>query len=420
MSKTVFFSWQSDTQNTYNKNFLRTVLDDACAVIASDTTVDEAERENVEVDSDTQDIPGQPPIMDTIFGKIDTCGVFVADVSFTATRIDGRPSPNPNVLIEYGWALNSLKYSRVISIMNTAYGVPTRENLPFDLGHLRFPITYCLSKKTTSEERKKEKKRLTDLFVKAIRASLATLPAPYVEPEPKFPEAEAKNGSSRFRAHGEPIGFYSDLFGRKDVREIFISATKPAMWLRVMPTKDVGKTWSTDELKQHSIENNRAYLAPLMGGGSYDFLRAEDGMGIFRPSQGSDVGAVAFAFETGEVWSIDTDWLEYGGKSKLFFSVEKYFSTSLKDYSDFLKLLGIEGPFRWKAGISGVKGLNFNFPVQSGYSRVGDGPICVADTIEEDGIYDDSTQSPTSALLPFFKKIFSKCGIKRPDYLPQE
>jgi hypothetical protein len=47
-------------------------------------------------------VAGQPPIVETILRKTDEAAVFVADMTFTAKRVDGRPSPNPNVLIEYG------------------------------------------------------------------------------------------------------------------------------------------------------------------------------------------------------------------------------------------------------------------------------------------------------------------------------
>jgi hypothetical protein len=47
---------------------------------------------------------------------------FVADMPFVAQRSDGRPSPNPNVLIEYDWATMGLTYHRIICVMNTSYG----------------------------------------------------------------------------------------------------------------------------------------------------------------------------------------------------------------------------------------------------------------------------------------------------------
>jgi hypothetical protein len=46
------------------------------------------------------------------------------------------------------------------------------------------------------------------------------------------------------------------------------------------------------------------------------------------------------------------------------------------------------------------------------------GPQCVSDNIMEQGDY-DGQQPPTNALLPFFKLIFDKCGVPRPDHLPR-
>jgi hypothetical protein len=40
-----------------------------------------------------------------------------------------RPTPNPNVLIEYGWALKSLTYNSIVPLMNTFYGEPKPEDL---------------------------------------------------------------------------------------------------------------------------------------------------------------------------------------------------------------------------------------------------------------------------------------------------
>lgn len=120
MTTSIFFSWQSDTPTKIGRNFLRKALEEACEEIVAESSISEALRDELVVDSDTKVEAGQPPIADTIFKKIDAAAVFVADVTFTAKRVDGRPTPNPNVLIEYGWALKSLGHSRVISIMNDA------------------------------------------------------------------------------------------------------------------------------------------------------------------------------------------------------------------------------------------------------------------------------------------------------------
>jgi Molybdopterin-binding domain of aldehyde dehydrogenase len=50
--------------------------------------------------------------VETIFRKIDKAAAFVPDLTLVSERRDGRPTPNPNVLIEYGWALKSLGHGR--------------------------------------------------------------------------------------------------------------------------------------------------------------------------------------------------------------------------------------------------------------------------------------------------------------------
>ena len=76
------------------------------------------------VDRDTLDVPGMPPIMETIFGKIDRASVFLADLTYVAERAGGGRTPNPNVCIEHGYALKALSWRRVIAVMNTAMGHP--------------------------------------------------------------------------------------------------------------------------------------------------------------------------------------------------------------------------------------------------------------------------------------------------------
>lgn len=176
MAQTIFFSWQADTPSQTGRKFLKDIFNDICKGIAADTSVDEALRD-VKFDSDTRGVPGQPPIFDTILKKIDSSAVFVADLTFVGKREKGnRPTPNPNVLIEYGWALKSLKYERIICVMNTFYGKPTRENLPFDLSHLRQPICYNLPPDADSAAKLKASRKLAKLLDEAIRASMEAVP----------------------------------------------------------------------------------------------------------------------------------------------------------------------------------------------------------------------------------------------------
>jgi hypothetical protein len=127
MALTVFFSWQVDRSDGGERRLIEDALGDAMRRVMRDANIEPAIREEgLEVDRDTKGVPGTPPIVDTIFAKIDKAAIFVPDLTFVATRADGRPAPNPNVLIEYGWALKSLTHARMMPVMNTHYGKPTR------------------------------------------------------------------------------------------------------------------------------------------------------------------------------------------------------------------------------------------------------------------------------------------------------
>lgn len=423
MSQSIFFSWQADTQTRVGRNFLREVLEEVCAGIVADANIDEAIRDIV-IDSDTQGVAGQPPIVETIFRKIDASAVFIADMTFVGTRIDSRPTPNPNVLIEYGWALKSLKHERVICVMNDAYGAPTRDNLPFDLSHVRWPIRYTLSENSTPDIKAQEKRKLVAILSEAIRASFATISITQIKNPDPFPLANAKKDRARFRGPNEPIGFTDDFTGDTP-KDVFLS-DGPAIWLRLMPLYDSGKRWPAHELKPHMVENNQMNLIPLINGaGGYGSLRAADGVGMYRSNlrnkEGDDsilIDSFAFAFETGEIWSVDTTLLAYSGSSLPF--TEDIYTKCFQHYKNFLQSIGIQPPYKWIAGITGVKNRNFNYPVQQGYARISStGPRCANDFIVVEGEY-DGQQSALITLMPFFAKIFEQCGLPRPEYLPQE
>jgi hypothetical protein len=87
------------------------------------------------VDRDTAGQAGAPDIAATIFEKI--CGgqCLVADVSFitplTADGPEQKRCPNPNVLLELGYALRHLGGPHVLLVFNEFYG--SEKELPFDL-----------------------------------------------------------------------------------------------------------------------------------------------------------------------------------------------------------------------------------------------------------------------------------------------
>lgn len=160
MKKTVFYSWQSDLPNGTNRTLIETALNDVAKEIGAD------EQTDIEpvIDRDTQGVAGAPNIATAIFQKIDSADIFVADVSIIGSA-KKRAVPNPNVLIELGYALKALGHERIILVFNTAFGKV--EKLPFDL-RMHRTLTYDCAETVT--DRAEIKKNL----VKAFKSALLT------------------------------------------------------------------------------------------------------------------------------------------------------------------------------------------------------------------------------------------------------
>ena len=167
MKRVVFYSWQSDLPNATNRGFIQQALDIAAEKIAADKSV---EVEPV-IDRDTQGISGSPDISATIFAKIAIADVFVADVSIIANPRKGRPTPNPNVMIELGYALRARGPDRILMVFNEAYGKIS--DLPFDL-KMRRIISYNEPENNT--DRATERKALAGKLEAALKLALATGP----------------------------------------------------------------------------------------------------------------------------------------------------------------------------------------------------------------------------------------------------
>lgn len=172
MKYVIFYSWQSDLANNTNRGFIESVIKKAIK------DVHETEAYDLEpsVDRDTQGLPGAPNITQAILDKIRTCDVFVADISIvTGDKKSGqRPSPNPNVLLELGYAIALLGWEKIILFCNEIHG--SDEDLPFDIRQHR-RIAYKLQQDDPKASLRNDlakhfKDRLIELLQKG-KASLA-------------------------------------------------------------------------------------------------------------------------------------------------------------------------------------------------------------------------------------------------------
>lgn len=128
---TIFYSWQSDLPNSTNRGFIEDCLGRAIKEVKAD---EELELDPC-LDRDTAGVPGSPDIANTIFEKIRRADIFVGDVSFINGEGAGRRTPNPNVLVELGYAAGCLGWDRIVCVFNRATG--EINDLPFDIRQRR-------------------------------------------------------------------------------------------------------------------------------------------------------------------------------------------------------------------------------------------------------------------------------------------
>jgi hypothetical protein len=194
------------------------------------------------------------------------------------------------------------------------------------------------------------------------------------------------------------------------------------MWFRLISPHDTGKRWTSYDLKTvlgHGLALQPFLWGSVTGYGGLYRLRAEDGIGTCEllSQDARETGSVAFAFQTGEIWAIDTWLLAAAPADLVIVDIERIFTQRLQEYAAFLMSLGLQPPYRWIAGLTGIKDRRLQRPPPQGQMWIPGSPgaQCLSETVQKEGEY-DSQQAPSSPLIPFFKAIFDACGVPRPDY----
>ena len=418
MAITIFYSWQSDLPNRLNRNFIEDALEKAIKRLGQDIEIQEALRdEDMELDKDTKGVPGTPPIVEVIFNKISKCGVFVPDLTFVGKSANGRLLPNPNVLVEYGWALNALSHSRILSVMNSAFGEPTAANMPFDMRHLRNPITYHLDQTASEEERAKNKENLIKDFYIALETIVKSgILSRLDENQKEFEGITSTSNPSTFLQPGET--FVDNRPLRPGTKGLIIPDVQ-RLFLRLIPQKPI------DSIKSSKIALDLAQtgrLFPMSRGEiSWSFGRNKYGAYACFEKDGK-IFNLTQLFKSGELWGIDaylidkSRLMERGSVDFGFFpsgAFEKIFVVTLGHYLKFAgDILKLSGPLKFIAGATDVLGYRMIVPYGVGPGFNGD---VVEDHVTFDGIIEDYSKEPHIILRPFFERIWEECGLERPD-----
>jgi len=342
--------------------------------------------------------------------------VFISDTTFVGKSITDRPIPNPNVLIEYGFALKSIGYRRIIQVMNTFYGKPTEENMPFDMKYVRYPITYHLPSDASMEERREVRealeKDLTNALKLVIDAGLLK------KQESAFIEIQSTTNPSTFLQPDERF-VIEGRWGPQD--QLKLPETQ-RLFLRLIPTRTVPAISSTktalDMIRDGGLE-------PLTyGGGAISTGRNKYGAFVCSDDK-YVVNELTQLFNNRELWGIEA-WLisrdnitSIFGTRFAFFPAEfeATFTKSLRNYLTFASnTLKLPLPLKFIAGATDVEGYRMS-PLP-GRRFIGREPYkgrCVKEHILYEGNIESYDVDVAKTMRPFFQKVWEECGLERSD-----
>jgi hypothetical protein len=298
----IFWSWQSDYAPKTCRHFIRAALVEAITQIADESGVDDADRP--EIDHDTKGERGMADIAATILNKIADAAVFVADLTPIAQSPNGKWLPNPNVMIELGWAMHRPGWERVIGVLNMACGAKV-EDLPFDIRQRRV-ITFVLGEDAKGESRAAVQAKLVTDLKEALRVNLEAR-AEDVAAGSEIAGVLAKpDNHSIWQSAGTALT-HNDAFSRSG-RATVAMPDVPRAYMRIIPFG-----WKTDVPALSDIEQlkpSECVQAPIDGGGGGSFGATDEGFVRYFYTDRSDGGELTSAnmtmfFEgTGEFWML--------------------------------------------------------------------------------------------------------------------
>jgi hypothetical protein len=292
--------------------------------------------------------------------------------------------------------------------MNTAYGKPDAESLPFDLRHLRRPICYCLGDGSAADRKAQSEALIHDLE-KALR--LILLQQHSADNLPKeFTPANATKGPAIF------FDSAADLVG--DSNETFTVPEGAKAYLRVYPALAVPPLGSELEAKTLASVGTLQPLGMVLG---CNFERNIFGAIAYERPRGGELYNFTQLFLSRELWGVDArvlnsdrinemrgdySWAE-SCKFIAFGYIERYFVRALENYLAFAKTrLHLRPPLRVEAGLVGVKGYSVTTQENQ---LVGN---CLRDDIIWRGALDSPDSSPVVVLKAFFELVWAICGVQ--------
>lgn len=350
----IFWSWQSDAPKRETRDVIQVALYAAIRDIAAELDLVKAPR--VEVDQAAKGVIGVAPIAETILEKIDDSSIFVGDITAVAMIGRGRDRkllPNPNVMLELGYARRALGMNRLIPVFNRAIRSMRFEDLPFDLRHLTGAIAYDLPAGAHISELRRVRSELRERLAGKIRLMIADAPVPATI-EPLW-RATLPHDPAIWEEGYNPLPVNCMRLGQLDI----IVAAAPRVFARIIPAEQ-------ERAPKYSGELFPSRQDPLMPiGGPADIMagRTADGHAVFQSvAEDRTTKSIARWYrDTGEIWAISA-WGFYfrGGAPVLAYEeivtdLAAWIPRAVRN----MRAVGGSGDMRLRLGASGLRAVQW-------------------------------------------------------------
>lgn len=316
---TVFWSWQSDYDEKSCRFFVQDALKAAIAQISDAMSLDPADRPSL--DHDTRGARGMVDIRSVIFDKVQRCSLFVADLTPIGRTNNGKWVPNPNVMVELGWAMHIPGAEYIIPVLNEAQGC-TVENLPFDIRGRRV-VQYKLDSKASSSERKAELSKLVALLRGAMEEELRQRMTRATPAQAALPQIEGIEPNpldpSIWRIE---TGLLTHEEMERPVRVAF--PDEPRAYIRVIPGPLSGIAPSISAFESLSA-GDKVHPNHIGCNSSGSFGATENGFIYYWMAKRNDVrearNATMYFEDSGEIWSFNGGVFYHDDQSRLLINL---------------------------------------------------------------------------------------------------
>lgn len=407
----VFWSWQFDTPGNTGRHFVRKALDEAVKQLKSELTIDDCERpDELHVDQDRQGIPGSPDLVAAILKKIDEAAVFVADVTAVAQRENGQSIINSNVAIELGYAFKSRGDSRVLLVLNTAYGEV--DKLPFDLRHKGGSIRFSLEESAPKSEIDRTSKALIALLKEAIGLIVKSEAA-----NSTAPKSAAFVRTAPWALSHLPFD-PRDPFCKDERTESAVSfKAGPYAYLRVAPMHKTEPLYRT-KIRELGGQG-KLHPAFMPSGLPAWFGRSQDAVWEFwgNCQNGDPAESWTKMSLTGEIWTASTtpfDSFDKSVRSIPALLIEEALNDGLHRFSELVRAAFPSQPGTWySAGFDGIQDYRLAVGFPARFTK----PSALPTVVVEGEYLGRAPDDAKKTLVRLFEALWDTCDAVRPkDY----